>query len=279
MENEPKRTENRVVEDKLYRVIRKVDSHVNIKINEDGSKSAIQFTNDTNDLTGPLDIVEVDESEYVRTEYIETTPPPRTFGQIVLEDVVAPVLAEAVHQGLEIGSIYFQRWLDEKAIPKAKKKTKELKANAKILMAGVKDGLAGKKTTVVASSKTSSIKQVEPPIEEAIYDKEIRSPEEIQNIINMMKASAVTLAACIKMLKNSVMADDGTDPEKILEFQKNLDELTTADVMNQINLLLEEKNRDLLDQVSLRMLAAFREGYFMVGDEKVAISNYLSVNE
>ena len=57
-------------DEKLYRVVRKDGSHLNTKVNPDGTKSALQFTDDNNDLNGPVDLLEVDEEELIRTEYI-----------------------------------------------------------------------------------------------------------------------------------------------------------------------------------------------------------------
>ena len=37
-------------DEKLYRVVRKDGSHLNTKVNPDGTKSALQFTDDNNDL-------------------------------------------------------------------------------------------------------------------------------------------------------------------------------------------------------------------------------------
>ena len=51
-----------MADDKLYRIKTKEGAHVNEKIKEDGSKAAIQF-DDKNGLKGPVDLVEVDESE------------------------------------------------------------------------------------------------------------------------------------------------------------------------------------------------------------------------
>ena len=39
-------------DEKLYRVVRKDGSHLNTKVNPDGTKSALQFPNDNNDLNG-----------------------------------------------------------------------------------------------------------------------------------------------------------------------------------------------------------------------------------
>ena len=38
------------IDDKLYRVVHKDGSHLNTKVNSDGTKSALQFTDDNNDL-------------------------------------------------------------------------------------------------------------------------------------------------------------------------------------------------------------------------------------
>ena len=58
-------SDEKEVDEKLYRVVRKKGSHVNTKVNPDGTKSASQFTDENNDLNGPLDIIEVDMSEYI----------------------------------------------------------------------------------------------------------------------------------------------------------------------------------------------------------------------
>lgn len=90
-----------------------------------------------------------------------------------------------------------------------------------------------------------------------------------------MRVSAVTLAACIRMLNNTVMGDDGNDPQLRLEIQRNLQTLSANDVMQQIDLLLEDKNRALLDEEELNMLSSFRKGYFLVNEGKIPITRYL----
>lgn len=287
--SDTKKDSKRIIEDKVYRIVRKADSHVNTKLNSDGSKSAIQFSDDANDLTGPVDLIEVDESEYVRTEYIEITPPPRTMGQIVVEDVITPIAVEAVQHVIEIGVIYFQRWMEQTAIPQAKKKTKKWSKNVKNAMARVKYGLAGKeqkvtqiisinKETTITDVKKTSIQTVEPVIKDSYPDKTERTSEEIQYIINTMKSSAVTLAACIRMLNNSIIATDDMNESNKLEFQHNLEVLTTEGIMNHIDVFLDDKNKGVLDQASIQMLSAFREGNLIVNDQRVPIAKYLKVN-
>lgn len=114
-------------EDKLYRVKTKSGSHLNEKQKEDGSRAAIQF-DDENGLQGPVDLVEVDESEYIRETpvYIEVDRKERSFGEVILEDAVAPALEDALTELLtraaDVGINAFGNWMSQKVIPAAKAK-------------------------------------------------------------------------------------------------------------------------------------------------------------
>ena len=55
-------------DEKVYQVVKKRNSHINTKMNPDGSKAALQFSDENNGLTGPVDLIEVDREELVRTE-------------------------------------------------------------------------------------------------------------------------------------------------------------------------------------------------------------------
>ena len=70
---------------KLYRVIRKDGSHLNIKVNPDGTKSALQFTDDNNDLNGSVDLLEVDEEELIRFEYISVPQADRSIEDLLMK--------------------------------------------------------------------------------------------------------------------------------------------------------------------------------------------------
>lgn len=58
----------------------------------------IQFTDDGNELNGPLDIIEVDEREFMKAEYIDKYDKSRTFQEIIIEDVIVPVSRELLYQ-------------------------------------------------------------------------------------------------------------------------------------------------------------------------------------
>ncbi len=84
------------------------------------------------------------------------------------------------------------------------------------------------------------------------FDKEFHSPEEIQQVIDILKKSVLATATCIRILTNTIVFDDGTDPEKLEASKKQLEELGTKEVMNQISLMLEEKNRYFWTKVRIK---------------------------
>ena len=49
--------DDKYIENKIYRVVCKSGSHLNTKKNPDGSISALQFTNESNELSGPVDLI------------------------------------------------------------------------------------------------------------------------------------------------------------------------------------------------------------------------------
>lgn len=123
-------SDEKEVDEKLYRVVRKKGSHVNTKVNPDGTRSALQFTDENNDLNGPLDIIEVDMSEYIRAEELQSDSVdgmrPRTWKQIVVEDIVVPIAREAIEQFLNIGFQHLEIWMEKKLFRRLDKKQRRL---------------------------------------------------------------------------------------------------------------------------------------------------------
>lgn len=265
-----------VVEEKLYKIVRKKDSHVNTKLNPDGSKAAIQFTDDGNDLNGPVNLIEADERELIRTEYIPVQDEPRTFKEIVWQDVVAPAMRELLYQAMMEGYEKLCDQIKTKTIPAVKSKSQSFVKDVGIIASGIKDGLAGKtpKALALVNENTIVKSSYQPTIVEE-KQKTVRSKGEVESIIRTMRMSAVTLAACIRMLNNTVMADDGTDPQQRLEILRNIQTLSTPDVIQQIDWLFEDKNRALLNEAELAMLSSFKEGYFLVNENRIPLAKYL----
>jgi len=151
--------------------------------------------------------------------------------------------------------------------------------DVKIIASGIKDGISGKEPKFVRflkrNEKTEKAINIDEVIEKIEQEKIVRTEEEIIDIMTVMQTSAITLAACIRILNNTVVADDGKSPEKRMEIQENIKALTTIDVMSQIELLLEEKNKGLLDEASRLLLSNFRDGFFVAEDRRIPIAIYI----
>ena len=153
-------------DENLYRVVRKDGSHLNTKVNPDGTKSALQFTDDNNDLNGPVDLLEVDEEELIRTEYISVPQSERSLGERLIDEVVVPVIRDATTQLLEYGTEKAEIWIEEKVVPVAKSKVKAGWENLKLFIFAIKDfqkknglvvdGIAGTQTMNKLKNSSSS---------------------------------------------------------------------------------------------------------------------------
>lgn len=262
-------------EEKLYKIVVKENSHLNTKLNPDGSKAAIQFTNDGNALNGPINLVEYNPSEPQSTEYIPVHDEPLTFNEIIWQDVIAPALREVLYRAMMEGYNNLSQQIKTKAMPVIKEKTKSVIKDMSIIASGIKDGLSGKSPKALGLVDKVAVEPDEQLSIREPQQKTIRSKEEVESIVQVMRFSAATLAACIRMLNKTVMVDDGTDPGIRLEIQRNIQTLSTSEVKQQIDLLLEDRNSELLDEVEYAMVLSFREGYFLINGTKVPIEGYL----
>lgn len=265
-------------DEKLYRVVRKDGSHLNTKVNPDGTKSALQFTDDNNDLNGPVDLLEVDEEELIRTEYISVPQAERSLGERLIDEVVIPVIRYATTQLLEYGTEKAEIWIEEKVVPVAKSKVKAGWENLKLFISAIKDFDKPIKATQIVTEQKNTFKVSEVEVVNTVEDQEEKkyalSPEEVELLLETARRSALMIAASLSILNNSVVMDDGTDPEKIEMIQRGIEQLSSKDITTQIDLLLEDKNSGLLDDASIFMLRAFREGMFIGNGTPIPVSRY-----
>lgn len=265
-------------DENLYRVVRKDGSHLNTKVNPDGTKSALQFTNDNNDLNGPVDLLEVDEEELIRTEYISVPQAERSLGERLIDEVVVPVIRDATTQLLEYGTEKAEIWIEEKVVPMAKSKVKAGWENLKLFISAIKDFDKPIKATQIVTERKNTFKASEIEVVNKVENQEEKkyalSPEEVELLLDTARRSALMIAASLSILNNSVVMDDGTDPERIAMIQKGIEQLSSKDITTQIDLLLEDKNSGLIDDASISMLRAFREGMFIGNGTPVPVSRY-----
>lgn len=265
-------------DEKLYRVVRKDGSHLNTKVNPDGTKSALQFTDDNNDLNGPVDLLEVDEEELIRTEYISVPQAERSLGERLIDEVVIPAIRDATTQLLEHGTEKAEIWIEEKVVPVAKSKVKAGWENLKLFISAIKDFDKPIKATQIVTEHKNTFKASEVEVVNTVEDQEEKkyalSPEEVELLLDTARRSALMIAASLSILNNSVVMDDGTDPERIEMIQRGIEQLSSKDITTQIDLLLEDKNSGLLDDASIFMLRAFREGMFIGNGTPIPVSRY-----
>ena len=264
---------NKKSDGKLYRIYNDQDSHLNRKINENGRKAAIQFRNVDNKLSGPLEIEEVDIEEIIGiTEPKDMNP----YVRLVLEDIIAP----SIQYAFEIGIDKLLCYLSDKGIPSAKQTIKEFYRSKKMYIEGIRDGLTGKEPKACqllqeAEKRNCEINTKVGNNSENIFEKEIHSIEEVQHILDTLKKSVLLTAGCIRYLTNTVVYDNGTNPEVLEDCKQQLEAMLTNQVMSQIALMLEDRNRALLDENTFEILDAFRNGNFVVEGKMVPITRYI----
>ena len=265
-------------DEKLYRVVRKDGSHLNTKVNPDGTKSALQFTDDNNDLNGPVNLLEVDEEELIRTEYISVPQAERSLGERLIDEVVVPVIRDATTQLLEYGTEKAEIWIEEKVVPVAKSKVKAGWENLKLFISAIKDFDKPIKATQIVTEYKNTFKASEIEVVNKAENQEEKkyalSPEEVELLLDTARRSALMIAASLSILNNSVVMDDGTDLERIAMIQRGIEQLSSKDITTQIDLLLEDKNSGLIDDASISMLRAFREGMFIGNGTPIPVSRY-----
>lgn len=271
---------DKYTDDKLYKVVRKDGSHLNTKVNPDGTKSALQFTDDNNDLNGPIDLIEVDEEELIRTEYIQVPQNKRSLGELLVDEVVVPVIRDATTQLLEYGTAKAEIWIEEKVVPVAKTKVKAGWENLKLFISTIKDSDKPiKATQIIAEQKSASNSseiEVVNKVECGNKDekKYVLSPGEVEILLDTARRSALMIAASLSILNNSVVMDDGTDPDRVAMIQRGIEQLSSKDIITQIDLLLDDKNSGLIDESSITMLRAFRDGMFIGNGTPIPVSRY-----
>ena len=271
---------DKYTDDKLYKVVRKDGSHLNTKVNPDGTKSALQFTDDNNDLNGPIDLIEVDEEELRRTEYIQVPQNKRSLGELLVDEVVVPVIRDATTQLLEYGTAKAEIWIEEKVVPVAKTKVKAGWENLKLFISTIKDSDKPiKATQIIAEQKSASNSseiEVVNKVECGNKDekKYVLSPGEVEILLDTARRSALMIAASLSILNNSVVMDDGTDPDRVAMIQRGIEQLSSKDITTQIDLLLDDKNSGLIDESSITMLRAFRDGMFIGNGTPIPVSRY-----
>ncbi len=273
-------------EDKLYRVVRKNGSHLNTKVNPDGSKSALQFTDDGNGLSGPVDLIEVNKAELIKTEYVQVPQKEHSQTDQFLEECIYPAVRDLISQVtaslLEYAYAKTASLLKEKVFPIAKSKAKAGLQDLKLFISAPKgsDKPIKASQSIAKKQKSSMTRGIKASnkVNNQEENKYVLSQEEFDILLDKAQEKTLVLATILKILNNSVIDDDGTDPKRIADIQGKIIKLKSKDNTTLIGLVLKDKNSEL-DEETITMLKAFRDGMFIGNGTPIPISRYIEADK
>lgn len=277
---------DRYEDDKLYRVVRKKGSHLNTKVNPDGSKSALQFTDDGNGLSGPVDLIEVNKAELIKTEYVQVPQKEHSQTDQFLEECIYPAVRDLISlvtaSLLEYAYAKTASLLKEKVFPIAKSKAKAGLQDLKLFISAPKGSDKPiKASQSIAKKQKSSMTRgikVSNKVNNQEENKYVLSQEEFDILLDKAREKTLVLATILKILNNSVIDDDGTDPKRIADIQGKIIELKSKDNTTLIGLVLKDKNSEL-DEETITMLKAFRNEMFIGNGTPIPISRYIEAGK
>lgn len=253
----------------------KKDEYEKYKSGETKSNKGLR--GDDGKLSSIPDFEEIQDEEvyYIEDVRPENEQRERNIKEVMFEEVVVPVLeetAEKVADAVVDAAVKAIGYVWQNAVvPAAKKGAKAVSNKANEIKENRKEKKQQKlNAEVVAKQPVKSRERTK------AKDKTIEhTPEEVDMIMQNMRNAAMFIAAGIRELSNTVVVDS-ENPEKAIEVQKSIERLSSDEAMSVINYMLEDKNKDLLDEVSRRLFEEFRNKNLIIDDEVVPISKYLS---
>lgn len=261
----------------LFYVETKDGAHINVKVNENGSKAGVQF-DEGNNLKGPVNLIEVDEDElrqrYAVPEYSFETPTQEKslgekLGDAVAEGVAegvaelikecVPVLAHSVFNYVRFTAF---PWAKNTAFPWVKNKTMTLFSRTT-----KQRQESDKENSPIGCQLAERIeKQKRPQIP--------HTSEEVNEIVANLRNSLMYIVVSVNELSRTVVLDDDGEIDEITQEKIRL--LSSEYVISFVGVLLQDSNRDKLDQVTLDQLTAFCEKKLIVNGKTVSIEKYMA---
>ncbi len=265
-------------EEPLYKRVPKDGTHPAKSRRVPGAISGAALDDETNKPSGSSDFMPVEgltEEEYKRKQ-----------AQAVFAAKVAEIIMDWAHDRT-------MNWLESTAIPAlkyrlipaAKDKVIEWGESAIIAVGdrifdtqssrdstkiAEKGKLASQKRSIFQTKAETLLMQESDRAKNSHSEHETISQEQYEQLVSLTKIHALLLAADIRRL-STVCVSEETDETRRIERQQELERLTSKDVMNSIQLLLSEENQSLLDEATQKILAEFKNGYFVVNEEKVPV--------
>jgi len=283
---------------KKYRPIIKEGTHLASSKNTDGTYLGALLDNETNKVVGQAEwemVEEVDDwnwndpYEYSDNhEKVELSKETQEMIE-VLGMAFAVLGIHMIEIGVKKATPYVKQFVTDKVVPSVNKTMSWIAEKSATGIYIIRNGISGKTKAEQLLAKRTKIKSdntelsatnnstVELPenIDNTFEDtRESMSREEAQQHLIYIKALAILLADEIRKLSNACIREDNESPKNILEQQTAIEKLTTQEVMNSIKLLLEKKNRSLLDEATSMVLSEFLAGNLIIDGTPVPIEKY-----
>lgn len=247
----------------------KEGAHLSKKVNEDGTRSAIQF-DENNKLCGPVNLEIVDCFDNKTVEYDEEDI---SFGEKLKEEVVIPTLQYALQELVNCGvDVFFEKgvpYVKEKGIPFIKEKGNILLNRIMGFFGKIEKKQKIKKKSV-SNMDTATI------VEMTIYESKEKpknecSYEEMEKKILDLEFVICILVTRLNELSNIVVVDD--NPEIEVEAKMILDNLSSENVLKCMESLLKDENKNYLDESTRNLLKAYINGELIIDSRNVPINN------
>lgn len=282
---------------KKYTPIIKEGTHLASSKNTVGAVYGGLLDNDTNQVVGQAEwlVEEVDDQNldypnenYDTQENVELSEETQEMIEVV-GTALAVLGIYMIEIGVKKATPYVKQFVTGKVVPSINKTMSWIAEKGATGIYIIRNGISSKtkaeqllaKRTKSRSDKTelsvANNSTVEPSEDmDNVFEenRENMSREEAQQHLIYIRALAILLADEIRKLSNAYIREGNGLPENILERQYALEKLTTQEVMNSIKLLLENKNRSLLDEATSMVLSEFLAGNLIIDGTPVPIEKY-----
>jgi len=225
-------------------------THLAYSKGRSGTHRALLFTNDTNELVGPAELIE-DEDDHGDEPVTSSDEDDATkLGELVAAALIIAGVIAAPH---------IKNWWQEKAFPFLRTKWPALE---RFVRPAAEESSSSVDAAELALLGKTAAADFSKAVDVALEDSKTgMSREEAQKRLAAMLAAAAFIAEQMRVLSNARLEDDAEFPKLTSAMEK----LTTQQVTNSINRMLETDASLLDDETSSSLMKFFGGGGFIDG--------------
>ncbi|MGI8755380.1 MAG: hypothetical protein ACR2MB_05870 [Acidimicrobiales bacterium] len=222
----------------------------------DGEYRALLFDIATGKLVGPPELAKQDKEEY---EY-EPVALSDEDESVSLGELIASVIVVAGTVGVVKAAPHIKSWLQEKAFPSLKRKWAR---KEDLALSATDEGRSQATIAELATLSKTAPADFSKAIDVALEDcRTSMSSEEALGRLAAMLAAAAFIAEQVRMLSNARFEDDADFPE----LKSTMEKLTTQQVTDSINRMLETNSSLLEEETSIGLMRVFGGGRVVDGE-------------